>query len=464
MNVVRFADLSTLVLIIPLLLLGSFSYASPTVTLAPVVIAAIISAIWLFQIPVGRPSGVLMALLALYGLGVVWAYVQTFPLSPGLVESFASRIFVKDALEAANQTGALLPLSLSPQAVNDMIAWTFIGLALFLVGGLQPSSMRSRTVAIILLCIIANLFFAAFQRAVGPGNGFDLYAAQGVTAHAGTFINRNNFAISVAVAIPMVLALTHHIEQRIPKSVLTVRIIGFAGVGVLLVGILISTSRSGMGLGLVALLMSAPLLMKSPGQNTTVSSLLKVGIPLLVLAVGLFMFFGADSLLRVSALDSQSFSRTAIWENTWTLTLQQFPWGSGLGSFVPMYHMIETPEDMIDGVFINHAHNDYLELMLEGGLPMTLLLVLFLAIFGWQVMRVFGSSGSHDVFAKAAAVSASILLLHSLVEFPLRNGALMALFGYCLGLLASSASKQSRRSKDGSKSSSSNRASASRAG
>ena len=51
--------------------------------------------------------------------------------------------------------------------------------------------------------------------------------------------------------------------------------------------------------------------------------------------------------------------------------------GSGFGTFVPILQAYERPADILV-FFINHAHNDWLELTLEGGILAVLLLAAWL--------------------------------------------------------------------------------------
>ena len=59
------------------------------------------------------------------------------------------------------------------------------------------------------------------------------------------------------------------------------------------------------------------------------------------------------------------------------------PIGSGLGTFVPVYAMFEKPEDA-SPTYVNHAHNDILEVWLETGVLGLVLMGLFVV---WLVRR-----------------------------------------------------------------------------
>jgi O-antigen ligase len=110
------------------------------------------------------------------------------------------------------------------------------------------------------------------------------------------------------------------------------------------------------------------------------------------------------------------------------------PFGAGLGSFVKVYRLYESP-DAVTTEYVIHAHNDYVELALELGLPGVILLLLF---FGWwlvQSLAVWRKSEGGP-WARAASIASAAVLVHSLVDFPLRTAAISACFAMCVALLA----------------------------
>ena len=128
------------------------------------------------------------------------------------------------------------------------------------------------------------------------------------------------------------------------------------------------------------------------------------------------------------------YSRGNIWAATLKAAAQSFPAGTGLGTFRNVYAHSENPA-IVDQNSVPHAHNDYLELVLETGLPGVILMIAFFAWYGWATFRLWRSPFT-TVFAKAASVASGAILAHSLVDYPLRTSAIAALFGVCLALIA----------------------------
>ena len=110
------------------------------------------------------------------------------------------------------------------------------------------------------------------------------------------------------------------------------------------------------------------------------------------------------------------------------------PFGSGLGSFVNVYRLYESP-DKVTNEYVVHAHNDYAELALELGVPGIVLMVLFLAT--WLVAaKGAWRRDAWNPFAQAASIASAAVLVHSLVDFPLRTAAVSATFAMCMALMA----------------------------
>jgi O-antigen ligase len=110
------------------------------------------------------------------------------------------------------------------------------------------------------------------------------------------------------------------------------------------------------------------------------------------------------------------------------------PFGSGLGSFRRVYHLYERPEQ-VTNIYVIHVHNDYVELALETGVAGIVLMALFLAWWAVAVRRVWRTAEAGP-FARAASIGSAAILVHSLVDFPLRTAAIGASFAMCAGLLA----------------------------
>jgi O-antigen ligase len=98
-----------------------------------------------------------------------------------------------------------------------------------------------------------------------------------------------------------------------------------------------------------------------------------------------------------------------------------------------VYQLYEDPA-RVTTTYVIHAHNDYAELALEMGVAGILLMVLFLGWWGRASWRAW--LGDAGPYARAASIASAAILVHSLVDFPLRTAAISGVFAMCLALLA----------------------------
>lgn len=133
-------------------------------------------------------------------------------------------------------------------------------------------------------------------------------------------------------------------------------------------------------------------------------------------------------------LGSSSASRAEMAATTMVAIKDSFPAGTGLGSFVPVYRTFEDPTSLEDE-YVNHAHNDYLEIALELGLAGVLLVLAFLGWWVWRCLRVWTSTSEGGDLGRAASVAILAVLIHSLVDYPIRTSAIAVLFAMACALM-----------------------------
>lgn len=112
-------------------------------------------------------------------------------------------------------------------------------------------------------------------------------------------------------------------------------------------------------------------------------------------------------------------SRPRIWANAIELIRQQ-PWfGVGFGEFNAAWTL--TPFPGRPTAFFDHTHNLPLQLAVELGLPLAGLVLAFMSWALWQAWRRSRaeSEAGPRVAATAAWMIVAMILLHSLVEYPL---------------------------------------------
>jgi hypothetical protein len=133
---------------------------------------------------------------------------------------------------------------------------------------------------------------------------------------------------------------------------------------------------------------------------------------------------------------------------TWKAARDLLPFGSGVGSFVPVYQLYETPALALPGFYINRAHNELLDVTLETGLAGLLLIGLFCFWLGLRLIKIWRADTAWPLpvdalLARAAGCAIVLVLAHSLVDYPLRTAAISAVFALACGMLVNPRSLRS---------------------
>ena len=280
---------------------------------------------------------------------------------------------------------------------------------------------------------LLSVVLGALQKASpGPESWVYIYKYSSPGA-VGFFANQNHMATLLLAAIPFSAALfaAGHPHVRSRTTALAMAALGAGSLLLILVGLLLNGS-------LAALALAAPVVTFSALLLPVGWRFRRILVPIAVVAFIVSVFVLANSWIRsdvVASVETDSlYSRGQIWSLTLRAIASTFPAGTGLGTFTGVYALQEDPAT-VTVAWVNHAHNDYLELLLETGLPGLLLMLGFLGWFAWETARIWRAPFS-SLFAKAATIAAAAILAHSIVDYPLRTAAIAAIFGACLGMMA----------------------------
>lgn len=379
-------------------------------------------------VPMTRTLALALACAAAIVLLPLW---QLLPLPQVFGMGGSGRALVVADLEAASVATAGVHASLWPYATEQAL-WSLVpALALFLGALTLAGPLRRRLLQLVLTLSLASAAFAFFQLSLPDGSPLLLYTSWGRN-FGGLFVNPNHQGS--ALAIGAVIASALFIEGRhiamdddgpqrywlyafLAAACLAMVPLANGSAAVLLVM---------AGLVAVLVLLGAFGGQRSRGR----SGILRLG------ALGLVIAITLASALAWKQVDVD---RRDIANQTVAVGGQYAPLGAGVGSFVPVFAQSQDPRQA-RSERINHAHNEYVQWWLEGGVPALLVLGLVLGFFTWAGWEVLNRSQSRRLRAIAAPAWASllILLVHSLVDFPMRTTALMSTAGLLAGVLAAS--------------------------
>jgi O-Antigen ligase len=164
---------------------------------------------------------------------------------------------------------------------------------------------------------------------------------------------------------------------------------------------------------------------------------------LALVAVGLALLFAAQfGLNRVMTrfqTDPLEDLRIPLTIVTFETALENLPFGTGFGSFVPVYASKERTEDLLSS-YANRAHDDWAEFLLETGIPGVLVALLFLWWLGAKAVAIWkrrpaDALDHHLALQRGATLVIALLLAHSAVDYPLRTTAMATLFAFACAIL-----------------------------
>jgi O-antigen ligase len=379
--------------------------------------------------PLPRSAKPLM-LLAVAAVAIV--ALQAVPLPPA-IWAHGGRAELADGYRLLGLPIPALPVSLTPYASLGELLYLIPPLAVFCAILRLKAYRVSWIAAALLVGTIAGVVLGALQVvSAGRDSPWYLYAETNVGLAVGFFANANHMADLLVIALPFIAAIAAagkggNIQRY---SALVSVLVGIAMVVV--VGIALNGSLAGYALAVPVLAASALIILRPKSRWR--------GLFAAVAALAVIASVGglASSSIggtRVGQEASGSVqSREQILATTGKAMADYLPLGSGLGSFVKVYRLYESPSS-VTNEYVIHAHNDYAELALELGVPGIILLLLFLAWFAAQAFSIW-RKGEGGPWARAASIASAAVLVHSLVDFPLRTAAISACFAMCLALLA----------------------------
>lgn len=390
----------------------------------------------------GRPSWPVIALLV--GAFAI-PLLQLIPLPPDAWTALPGRREAVETLRIAGIEPGWTPLSLDPEATFRSLLWLVPPAALFLaVGGLDTGA-RFRLAGVVLALCIASLVLGGLQITDRAGGLFASPAGGHTDLPIGFFANRNHQGIAMVAALPFAAAFAAIWGSASSQRNRATNIIFAALVALLIVGVLVTRSRAALTLAGPALIASIGLFWAASGARR-----LRREAALIVGAAVIALVFAAQFTIsavfdRFETL-ADGDARFEMWPSIIKASADVAPVGAGLGAFVPFYRAWEPP-DLMGPHFINHAHNDYLELWLETGWLAPLVLVAFFLSLGRASLNAWqGPPIQSATLARASGVAVLVLLAHSAVDYPLRTQALACAFALATACLLSGFDSERHRS------------------
>jgi len=324
---------------------------------------------------------------------------------------------------------------------------------------LSDKVFLKKTVNTVVLFVSLLGFFAILQHFTADGKIY-WFSEPFRGTPFGPYVNRNHFAGLAGMTFPLVLAMFLYNKPRINYSGLRTRLAEFfshnsansyflLGVGLVLLGLAVFLSLSRGGIISLCLATSIfGMLLVLRGTDRGRGLLVLTLFSFVLLSVG---WFGWDPIFeRFNRIRNPAgeidVARIPRWRDS-LLIIDDYPMtGTGFGSYTDIYKGYRNERT---GNVVTHAHNDYIELAVEGGIIAVGLAAWFLVSILSTYRRFLKRRDPYCVYLYLGGLTGLVaILIHSITDFNLHIGA-NGLYFYFICALCVSAAHTSIRSGSG---------------
>lgn len=375
-------------------------------------------------------------LVALVLLTLALPLIQLVPLPASLWQALPGREPVQAAFAIAGVApDSWFPLSLDQGRTLTAFAGLLPAAAIIAIGAHMPREDKAELARFAAFAVLAALGLGIVQLSTANTWGllFPILPTPKADVLYASFANRNSAAMGFVLAL-ILLAAAPWWKSR------AALMLAIGGSVLLALGVVLTQSRSGMvvlllALGFAGLRAGLAALARQRGKDALppplwIGTIVLVG---LVLAAFLAATLGggrpAASLARFADSDT---ARPQLWEDGAYAAQEYWPVGSGMGTFDEVFQSYESLE-YITPRRAGRAHSDVLEVVIEGGIVSTALVLAWLA---WCMAAALRAPPWWRWPALGAGAGVLALLAQSLLDYPLRNQTLLALAAVLVVLLA----------------------------
>jgi O-antigen ligase len=248
----------------------------------------------------------------------------------------------------------------------------------------------------------------------------------------GPFVNRNDFAGWLIMAMPLTLGYavarmqSRHRpgEPFDPEVALDSRSLWFAmAICLMVAGLLFSLSRSGLLGACAGLLFFA---WRSRGRMPTRRALLAIGGFVALVALATTYADVGSFATRFGSLSEGLGGRLSIWRQTLPVVRDFWIVGTGAGTYQSVMVLYQT---MSRYYYISHADNELLQIAAEGGLLVGVPVALAIVVCGWLIAKRLREDHTGMFWLRVGASAGMFgIVTQNMVEMTLRLPANAVLF------------------------------------
>jgi O-antigen ligase len=350
--------------------------------------------------------------------------LQLIPLPPQVWHNLPGREFAIEARQIAGVDG-WAPFTLDRNRTIGAALSLIVPMAVLAAGWrLSPEALIRLGWMIVALGIF-NLLLGAVQ-VVSQGTTAILYPELPMPGVLfGTFANRNTTGIFLVTCLTLA-ALLPPLGQSS-----AMRIMHWSGIALMVFAIALTRSRSAIALSLLPLAAMAGryILEKRPDAKKLIAALAAAAaLGTAIVAIAPDTRLGAT----IDRFDTDSDPRSFIWDDAAYSAGRYWPVGAGTGTFDEVFQADRALENFGHRK-AGRAHNEYLEVAIENGLPGIAL------AWGW-ILSILGlaftaRNSRIRWIAWSGAMIAGCAALQGITDYPFRNIAMLSVYAFALLLL-----------------------------
>lgn len=363
------------------------------------------------------------------GVIMIVPFMQLVPLPPVIWQAMPGREVQMEALGIVGAQDDWRSWSLFPdRTFAGLLAIVPAVIALLMMSRLDPQDFKW-PVAVIMMMIFLSLLLGAGQLAAGNDTALRFYAQSNPGFLNGFQANRNAQADILLIGMVAASATIGILRARAFRT--SAAGLAIAALAVLVLGTILTGSRTGIVLIPVALIFSA---LAWYGFHRKVILCLGGSVPIAIISLWLLQQNGAIQKV-LGRFDAQTDLRSELWSDAIFAIGTYWPFGAGIGSGAPILAAVERLE-MVDITIPHRVHNDYLESILESGIfgALSVAALGALVIYAsFNNLKKSGAEARRVAYFPFAVIA--IVGLHSIMDYPLRSMSLAIVAAAALGIV-----------------------------
>lgn len=377
-----------------------------------------------------------LPLIVGFGAIVGLTTLHIIPLPPALWQALPGRQLQAEIGSLVSLGEVWRPLTLAPIDGFHALASLSAPLAVLLFGIQLGQNDLCRLLPLLIGFGALSGFLGVLQVNGDEFRSLYFYSVTNFGNPVGLFANRNHAALLLASLFPM---LTAFVLTRVATAPITNLFVAVSLAILLVPLILLNGSRSalmvtsfGMVGCVILYLRSIHLLPRIASIEKPTSLILLILFAVAIITWITIYFSRAKSIDRLFELSAANDGRRDFWTLSLSLAKQYFPWGSGSGSFAETYQIVE-PLRLLEPLYLNHAHNDWIEVMLTFGFPGVLLMFVATIYFLWRLFPIWQKSIVQQsnlrrqiiTYGRMSSITIAMVGAASVTDYPLRTPIMM---------------------------------------